>query len=444
MCKTCLSVGGPRSSVQAVVALSDYLSRYIHRKVAFLPDHPRNSPRRARRLLDQVGQPDQGLSIILLVGTKGKGSTAAMLESILRMAGYRTGLYLSPHLHSPRERVRVQAKIISRPAFASSLWRMYGLLEDSLSWDDWGPATLFEGLTVVALAHFAQYGVEVAVVEAGMGGRMDATHALVPFLTLLTPIALDHQAYLGDTLETIALEKAGAILPGALALSVPQRGEAQLVLDAHCRRVGAELRLVGDADVPDLGLLGPHQVFNARLALGAVATLREQGWGITDVAVREGLRWVHLPGRMEVVARRPLTLVDSAHNPAATRALALALEGQQPPGSSVHFVMGCSGDKDLPAMISSLKPLAAGVVATRAQHHRAIDPRHLAELWEAQGVPVEVVPDVGAALHRGRDWAGPSGRLCVTGSFFVVAEAREALGLAVREPWPEPVVPSIS
>lgn len=422
----------------AVAGLSDYLYRYIRRKAAFLPGHPRDSPRRARRLLDQMGRPDEELPVVLLVGTKGKGSTAAMLEAIVRRAGYRTGLYTSPHLHTPRERIRVNGWPIARPAFAAGLRALGPLLEESGAWDDLGPATLFEGLTALAMAHFARHGVELALIEAGMGGRMDATHALEPLLTLLTPIGLDHQLYLGDTLEAIAVEKVGAVLPGGIALSAPQPDVVAEVVRGRCQEIGAVLHWAGRRDgLPPPGLAGPHQEENAQLAVAAVDLLREAGWTVPGEIVGEALRSAHWPGRLEVVAGHPLTLVDGAHNPAAARALAGALAGRG--GQPMILVMGCSEDKDLAGIVAPLVPLADGVVVTRADHHRAVSPERLRAQWPARGAPVEVVPAVGSALARARGWAGPAGLVCVTGSLFVVVEAREALGLAVREPWPEPL-----
>ncbi len=426
-----------------VVELQAYLHRYAARKAAF-PSHAWDSPRRARRLLDLLGAPDRLLPIIHVIGTKGKGSTAAMLESILRTAGRRTGLYTSPHLHSPRERIRIQGVPISRPTFAGRWRRLLPLLEESLAWDDLGPATLFEGLTALAMETFVHYGVDVAIVEAGMGGRSDATAALVPTLTLLTPFSLDHQPYLGGTLSAIAAEKVGAVRPGGLVLSAPQPAEAWETILRHCRVVGAFLRPAEPARPEGLGLAGRHQGDNAGLALAAVEALRERGWEVPEEAVVRGLREVRWPGRLEVVAGRPLTVVDAAHNPAAARALAESLSDLFPRRPRL-FLLGCSADKDLAGIVAALAPLADGAVVVRAYHHRAADPEALASLWHGQGVPTEVIPEVREALKRARAWAGPDGLVCACGSFFVVAEVREALGLAVREDWPEPVsLPSSS
>ncbi len=430
--------GIPPTFEQAVAGLSDYLGRYILRKPFFLPQHPHNSPRRTRRLLDRLGRPDAALTIVRLVGTKGKGSTAAMLAAVLEAAGLRTGLYTSPHLHTPRERIQVNGEMISRPAFCALLQTMRSLLEESLAWEDLGPATLFEGLTALAMAHFARHGVELAVVEAGMGGTMDATQALAPALLLLTPIALDHQEYLGETLEAIAAEKGGAILAGGLALSAPQLPQVWRVLQSRAEEVGASLVRV-EAGTVSSGLPGQHQVVNAALALAAVDHLRERGWAVPQAAVREGLRSVHWPGRLEAVAGRPLTLADGAHNVAAARALAASLETF--PNRPRILVVGCSADKDLAGIVATLAPPTAEVVLTRAYHHRAVAPERLAGLVRRQGRPVTVIPEVAEALLWARRRAGPAGLVCACGSFFVVAEAREALGLAVREPWPEPATP---
>ncbi|MGC9023926.1 MAG: bifunctional folylpolyglutamate synthase/dihydrofolate synthase, partial [Chloroflexia bacterium] len=264
-----------------------------------------------------------------------------------------------------------------------------------------------------------------------------ATAALTPILTLLTPVSLDHQAYLGETLAAIAAEKVGAVPRGGLVLSAPQPDEAWDVVLRRCREVGAVLRPVGPAHPAELALAGRHQEINAGLALAAVEALREQGWAIPKEAVERGLREVRWPGRLEVVAGRPLTLVDAAHNPAAAQALAEALVLLFPRRPRL-FLLGCSADKDLAGIVAALAPPADGAVATRAHHYRAADPQALAALWHRHGVPTEVLPDVREALERARRWAGPDGLVCACGSFFVVAEVREALGLAVREEWPEP------
>ncbi len=428
---------------QAIAGLADYLQDYAARKAAF-PDHPLRSPRRARRLLDLLGAPDRGIAVIHVVGTKGKGSTAALLAAVLQAAGCRTGLYTSPHLHSPRERIRIDGEPISRPAFAAGLRRLQGLLIGSLRWDDLGPATLFEALTAMAVAHFARAGTHAAVVEAGMGGQSDATHALAPILTLLTPIALDHQPYLGPTIAAIASEKAAAIPPGALALSAPQPAAAWRAIRAHCRQVGAALRRCSPLASPDLALRGPHQAVNAGLVAAAVTALRQRGWPIPEPALAQGLRTAQWPGRLEVVAGRPLTLVDAAHNPTAAQALAaalptLALPGVPPPTGPRIFLLGCSSDKDLPAIVAALAPLADAAVTTRARHHRAAPAEQLAALWRSHGVPAEPATDTPTALVQARARAGPQGLVCACGSFFVVAEVRQALGMAVPEPWPEPV-----
>ncbi len=428
---------------QAVTALVEYLTRYVQRKAVF-PDHPECSPLRARRLLDLLGRPDLDLSVIRIIGTKGKGSTAAMLEACLRAAGHRTGLYTSPHLHSPRERICVNGLPISPPALTCWLRRILPLLEESLSWADLGPATLFEALTASAMAHFSSRGVELAVVEAGMGGRSDATHAIIPTLTLLTPFSLDHQMYLGNCLEEIAREKVAGVPPGGVALSAPQPAVAWATIAAYCRETGARVRLVdpqkgigepGLAGLPSLA--GPHQQINAALVLSAVQALREEGWTIPEQAVPSGLHSVRWPGRLEIVAGRPLTVVDAAHNPASAQALATALARYR--FRPRVILLGCSLDKDIAGIVESLAPLAHAAVVTKARHYRAAEPRELAALWRERNVPVKTAHETGPALRHARLLAGTDGLVCVCGSFFIVAEAREALGLAVREPWPEPI-----
>lgn len=440
-----VSTGRNHGLKEAVTHLQQHLHRYARRKRDF-SDHPQSSPARTRRLLDRLGRPDSSQPIVWVVGTKGKGSTAAILESILRAAGFTTGLYTSPHLHSPRERIQVNRSPIARPAFAGMLRLLLADLRESLYWDDLGPATLFEGLTALAMTHFARHGVGIAIVEAGMGGRYDATHALSPLLTLLTPIALDHEIYLGKTLQAIAREKVGGIAPGATVLSGPQQGPVWRVVEAHCREIGAALVEAGPNNATGVDLLGPHQTANAGLALAAVSALRQRGWTIPDEEVRRGLSGVQWPGRLEIIAGRPVTTADGAHNPAAARALAQALRtahgGSPLVNRPLVVVTGCSSDKDLEGIVSALAPVAAAAVTARTAHYRSADPALLARLWRERGVHATEEKDIRSALWKARSMAGPAGLVCLTGSFFVVAEAREALGLAVREPWPVPVVGS--
>lgn len=391
---------------------------------------------RIEGLLAALGHPEEHYVLAQVGGTNGKGSVAAMLAAILRAAGRRVGLYTSPHLVSFRERIRVDGRPIPEDALVDGVEAL-GTLIARLD------ATMFEATTALALDHFAREGVEVAVLEVGLGGRLDATTVGRPAVTVLSRIDLDHQAWLGERLGEIAAEKA-AIIRAGLALSAAQAPEAATVIRGRAVAAGVPLLVEGqDLHVtaehrglagqritcrgPDwelaglwLSLAGAYQPSNALLA---VAAARHLGAGQT--AVGQGLARVRWPGRFQVVEGDPPLVLDGAHNPGAARALAASL-GEAFAGRPLTLVVGISRDKDAAGILAALAPVAARLILTRAGHPRAADPAALAGLVPAPGPPVTVTGSTAEALALARRPAGPP--VAVAGSLFVVGEVLAALG----------------
>lgn len=433
---------------------------------------------RMRAFLERLGNPQNAVPAVHIAGSKGKGSTAAMIEIVLRAAGHRTGLFTSPHLHSPRERIRVGGRMISRETFVDLVGRLRPVAETL------DGVTTFEFLTAMAFVHFAEAGVDVAVVEVGLGGRLDATNVIErPLVTVITPLSLEHTAVLGTTLSQIAAEKAGIVKPGVPLICAPQPAEAlDVVADVAARR-DAPLTLVGHTwrwertaialegqtfDVTFrpcgpaedgvalwgtacgtyrfgtrlvglmLPLLGDHQLINATTAVAALHEVWEQGVIWSEHALRRGLAHVVWPARVEVMSRHPFVVVDGAHNDASARALRDTLLALVRHGlvawDRLWLVVGLMRDKAPEAVFSPLLPLAAGVIVTQARHPRAMPADALAARlahFDAPFAPVvEVEPAVDRALHRALALAGPDGAVVVAGSLFVAAEARRAVALA--------------
>lgn len=435
-----------RSYLQAL----DYLNRFV--------DYEKGMPHayspvsfnleRTARLLAGLGQPQEQYPCLLIAGTKGKGSTAAFLESILRASGRRIGLYTSPHLHTWRERIQVERRPIAKAEVVAWIERLRPLVEEMRERGEQGPPTYYEISTALALGYFAEQGVDVAVLEVGLGGRLDATNVVTPRVSILTTIGYDHMDILGHTLAQIAGEKAGIVKPAGWAVSAVQQEEAQEVIRETCRRQEALFWVAAEEGVRQLlpapagpwpyppspeeglSLRGPFQRTNARVALATVLALRRQGWEIPDEAVRGGLATTRWPGRLEVAGGRPPLVLDGAHNVDSARALREALQAEFSFGRLI-LVLGFSRGHDIAAFASELGPSAAHIFVTASRHPRAIPLRQVAEtVRPAVAVPVEEVAGVAAALEQARQVASPADLICVTGSLFVVAEAREALGLA--------------
>lgn len=408
--------------------------------------------RRTEWLLDALGNPEARYPSAHIAGTKGKGSTAACLAAMLQASGRRVGLYTSPHLHTFRERIQIDGAPIAPETFAALTAEIAPLnARLAEAHPDWGEATAFEVSTALAFLAFARAGVEVAVVEVGMGGRLDATNILTPAVSVITPISFDHTGILGQTLPEIASEKGGIIKPGRPVVLGPQRPEAGETLTHIAAERGSRLIVAGrdwqatgtpsDFDLAGpwgvyrdlrVALLGQHQVENAATAVAAAWELAGQGIAISEEAVRAGLAAVRWPGRLEVVRERPTVVVDGAHNVDSVERLASALRDTFR-WRRLTLILGIARDKPVEAMLKVLAPLANRVIATASHHPRAIDPAQIAAAAHTAGVPdlsIDQASDVASALADALASADPDDLICVTGSLYAVAEAREALGLA--------------
>lgn len=427
-----------RDALIYIYAFTDYEKRGF---AAYAPEF--YNLERVRRLAALLGDPQRKFQSVHIAGTKGKGSTAAMIESILRAAGYRTGLYTSPHLHTFRERIQAGGVLIPESDVVRLVEEMQPLVSQV---DD---ITTFEVMTGLAFAWFAEQDVEWAVLEVGLGGRLDATNIVSPAVAVITSLSLDHTSILGDTLAQIAAEKAGIIKPGTPLISAPQADEALAVIAATCERLGAPLVLVGRDWTWELGplvrdgqafdvhhgqeivaglwipLLGEHQVENATTATATVSLLREIGTAIPERAIRDGLRAVQWPGRLEVLGRAPLVVVDSAHNGDSARKLMDALRTHYD-FRRLIMIVGASADHATPELMAALLATADCAIATQTQHPRAADPAWLQERGRALGFPLETAKTVPQALDMALSQAGPEDLICGTGSVFVAAELRAA------------------
>lgn len=415
-------------------------------------DSRRFNLERMRRLLAKLGDPhDSGAEIVHIAGTKGKGSTAHMIESILRRAGRKTALYTSPHLVTPRERIRVEGEMISEEEFAALVEEIKPLAEEMRDDPDHGKLTFFELYTAMAFLYFARKGARVWVVETGLGGRLDATNVVSPLLTVITLIGLDHTQLLGDTLDRIAHEKAGIIKRGIPVVSAPQPPEAMEVIERRCSELGARLIKVEevcsarvrersekgtlfDAQVVGRGyeglwlpLPGDHQVTNALTAIAVIEALREEGLEASDEAIAEGLAEVRCPGRVQVVRRRPTVVLDVAHNIDSAKALVETIRTLFRYREAV-LILGFSADKDVRGIAGELRKLTGRAVLTRADNPRMADPMSLKGMLEGVFEEIHVAGDVLEAYSIALAMSGDEDLVCVTGSFYHVGELMERLG----------------
>ncbi len=393
-------------------------------------------------LLEQLGNPHRVCDIVHVAGTNGKGSVCAMIESGLRAAGVRTGLFTSPHLIEPTERIRIGGEPVSAQEFAEAFERVHAVAERMLAegFLECHP-TYFESVTAMAFVLFRKRDIETAVVEVGLGGRLDATNVVTPRLCVITPVDYDHEALLGKGIASIAGEKAGILKRGVTAILAPQRPEAERVIrmraqevgarilaaaewtvaDAELRADGSRLRVEGPCGLRiavDCPLAGEHQVGNA---VTAVAALRELGIG--PEAIREGIRRVNWPGRLERVAARPAVILDGAHNPGGARALASYIQRFWA-GHKVWLIYGTMRDKAVSEITGILFPLADEVIVTAPSHPRAVRPEAIAEL--ADHPRLRTASSLEAALSMSRA-AGPHDVIFITGTLFLVGEARALL-----------------
>jgi dihydrofolate synthase/folylpolyglutamate synthase len=398
---------------------------------------------RMRALMDFLGNPQEAYPIIHVAGTKGKGSTSAMMAAVLTTAGYRTGLYTSPHLQDYTERIQIDGQPITHS-------RLVELVEEIKPAVAKIPAlTTFEITTALGLLHFARQNVNAAVIEVGLGGRLDATNVVLPRVAVITALSYDHMAVLGNTLTLIAGEKAGIIKPGIPVVSSPQRDEALEVLEKVSAERNAALTLVGrdvtfepmehslngqsfsivdhqsktaNPVILRIPLLGAHQMANAATAYAA---LRASGLNLSEESIQRGFASVRWPCRFDIVRREPPVVLDSAHNIDSARRLRETLDDYFP-GRPVVWVFSILEDKDAQGMLVELKPRITQVIATQTDHPRVLEAQKINDLVQPTGIPVEVVRPASAALERAIDLAGARGVVLVAGSVAFAGEMKTA------------------
>ncbi len=397
---------------------------------------------RMRALLERLGSPESGGGYVHVAGTNGKGSTCAMIESALRAAGFRTGLYTSPHLLEPTERIRIGGAPVSPEAFTAAFERVHAAAERLIAEGALeAHPTYFETVTSMALLLFRETGAKAAVLEVGLGGRLDATNVVTPRLAVITPVDFDHEAFLGKSLEAIASEKAGILKPGVPAVFSEQRPEAAATLASAAAAIGIEPVRSSEWEIRDLELYasgscftaagrgneiridcplaGAHQVENARTAVAALDIL-----GVPPDIIREGLRAARWPGRLERVSAAPEIILDGAHNPAGARALASHIQRFYS-SRRVWLVYGAMRDKAVAEMAGILFPLANELVVTAPAQARAVRPETILDL--ADHSRAHIAASVAEALDLVRRCAAPDDAVFVSGSLFLVGEARRLL-----------------
>jgi dihydrofolate synthase / folylpolyglutamate synthase len=398
-------------------------------------------------LVEVLGHPHRASPCVHIAGTNGKGSTAAMLESIVRCAGFRTGLYTSPHLERINERIRIEGEEVSNETFAAAWTRVQAVIESLLANGKLAAhPTYFECITALAFVVFAEAGVNFAVYEVGLGGRLDATNIVEPEVAILTSVDFDHESFLGHSIPEIAAEKAGIIKPGAWVASSVERPEARAVIGRRCQETGARLVEVDDvwrvrfagasggcyralAQSTDStialepSLAGRFQIRNALAAATAARLLAERGFPIRDTVIEKGIHLARWPGRLERLQDQPTVYLDGAHNPSGANQL-LAFWKDNLQGHRILLVYGAMRDKAVDEIAGLLFPKADLVILTRPVQPRAISAPLLAEMTGHLAKSSLVVPDPAEALEHALDIAAPDDVIFATGSLYLVGDLR--------------------
>jgi dihydrofolate synthase / folylpolyglutamate synthase len=388
-----------------------------------------------RALASAMGDPQTRFPALLIGGTNGKGSTASFLSAILERSGLRVGLYTSPHLVDVCERIRISGDLITAEAFAEGMRRVRETAERCMETRSAeGFPTYFEALTLLCFDYFASRGIDVAVLEVGLGGRLDCTNIVEPKITVVTNVGMDHEEWLGRDLPTITREKAGIFRPGVPAFTAAKNPEVLGVLEAEARSAGTPLHRLSDCAVcagdsewelaggghtltlPRPGLLGLHQVENAALAVRCAWSLEEMGWKIPVEAIRRGVREARWPGRLERVSAAPDVYLDGAHNPDGCEALARFVGGLGAGRKALVFT--AMKDKPVEAMVRLLAPHFGRIVATSLPMPRCCGADEIAA--RISGTGVTAVSDPEAALEGAKEWAGEGGVVVASGSLYLV------------------------
>jgi dihydrofolate synthase/folylpolyglutamate synthase len=392
------------------------------------------------RILEALGNPHREVQAIHIGGTNGKGSTAAMMASILQKEGYRMGLYTSPHLIRFNERIKVNGKEIEKEEVAELAGWMKERIEAA---GIPSPFTFFDFTTAMGLLYFKQKMVDLAILEVGLGGRLDSTNVIDPLLSIITNIAKDHEEYLGRSILKIAREKAGIIKKGRPLITAAAQPQVLRLFSKVCRekgtpyyRVGKEFRYVQNEERHfdyeglhrklwgiSLNLGGPHQIINATTALGAMEVLDDLGYPVSNDAMIEGLKEVEWPGRLEMVCSSPRVVLDGAHNPAGALVLKESLE-KEFQYRHLILLLGVMKDKDIKSILHLLAPLADHLILTRPHYDRAASPALLKKTLGRSGKKAEIVEDLEEAIEKGLSMTQDEDLLCITGSLYTVGEAR--------------------
>lgn len=408
--------------------------------------------KRIKKLLSSVGNPHKKIDTIHIAGTKGKGSTAAMLSKMLNANGYRVGMYISPHIVHLHERITVDFKMIGKKEMVSLINRLYAPVEKMKKKDK---PSFFEIMTALAFMYFADKKTDVAVIETGLGGRLDSTNVIKPKVIGITSLSIDHQDQLGGSIEEIAREKAGVFKKGVPVVTVRQPEEAIEVLREEADSVKAPLEITGeDIDFSyrfeasrehgphtriclttptsrfehlRVPLHGTHQAINCSLALAILDKLKGTGFEIDSEKAIEGLSDVKLSGRMEMICYDPRILIDAAHNAASIKALMHAV-GQHIPYDSMVVIFGCNEDKDISGMLEQLQFGADKVIFTRSHWPKAVSPDRLGEMYsEVSGKMYQTASCLSEALQLARNAVGREDLICITGSIYLIGQAKKRL-----------------
>ncbi|MFA4915447.1 MAG: folylpolyglutamate synthase/dihydrofolate synthase family protein [Syntrophales bacterium] len=395
------------------------------------------------RLLERLNNPQRKYETILIAGTNGKGSIAAMTASILRQGGFRVGLYTSPHLIDVRERIRINDNMISRETM--------GEIIDEVKKNLPGDVTYFEFLTAVAFLYFYRENVDIAVLEVGMGGRLDATNMVIPAVSVISNISLEHREYLGNNLKDIAYEKAGIIKDGGLCISAAKQKSVIKVLEDICCKRKAKLYLLGrDIKIRkycnhtfsyrgtartyhnlSCPLIGKHQMDNAALALGTLELIAARGFSVDENAIARGMQNTLWEGRLEILQHAPMLIVDGAHNPAGVSVLCRALR-ESFSYKNLILIFGALNDKDYRAMLKKLVFLADKLIITRPNIDRAVPPQEVAAVVKQYKNQVEIVEKPSEALQRALAVADKEDLICATGSIYLIGEIKQVFTRILR------------
>lgn len=419
-------------------------------------------------LLEQLGDPQERLRVIHIAGSKGKGSTAALIASVLTRAGYKTGLFTSPHLITPRERCRIDDELISEAALAFYMDRLRPVI-DAVSASEFGRVSFFEIYTALAFSYFADKATDFAVIEVGLGGRLDATNVVTPVTTVITPIGLEHTTILGETYAEIASEKAEIIKPGCPLALAPQHPEAQAVLEKIAKERNAPIVEVKDFIRSDfstatpqivynidglpvaqhfdvathsehypqltLPLLGHHQCVNALTALAGIECLKRQGYGISKASVYAGFKNVKWEGRVQRIKSIPIVVLDGAHSPVSMEALCRTLR-ESFQYDQMIFVVSLMRDKNLTEVGNIVSKSADTVIATQVSDNPRVMPAEtIRNAWAGTCRKLTVCPDPEKAIAKALSDASPTDLICITGSLYLVGQALKQFSVSDSNNW---------